>query len=70
MKIEQMMECLLAKIRTNQAEMNASHEEMMAEMKVQFCSLTAKMDAWLEGMKDCQEVTEARYQGKPKVRLA
>jgi hypothetical protein len=59
------VECLLAEIRTNQAEMKASHEEMMAEMKAQFGSVTAKMDAWLEGMKDCREVTEARNQGKP-----
>jgi hypothetical protein len=43
---------------------------MMAEMKAQFGSLTAKMDAWLERMKDCWEVTEARNQGKPNVRLA
>jgi hypothetical protein len=53
MKMEQMMECLLAEIRNNQAELKASHKGMMAEMKAQFGSLTAKMDAWLERMKDC-----------------
>jgi hypothetical protein len=39
---------------------------MVTKMKAQFDYLTAKMDAYLEGTKECWEVIEARNQRKPR----
>jgi uncharacterized coiled-coil protein SlyX len=33
--------------------MKTSHEQMVTKMKAQFDYLTAKMDAYLEGTKEC-----------------
>jgi hypothetical protein len=49
--------------------MKAGHK-MMAEMKAQFGSLAAKMNAWLEGTKDCHEVMKARIEPNQKRREA
>jgi hypothetical protein len=50
------------------AEMKAGHEEMMAEMKVQIDALICRMDARLEGTKDCREAIEASL-GKTEAKI-
>jgi hypothetical protein len=58
------MEAMHEKNRCQPKEMKADQEhlkeEIMAERKVQIDALTSRMDAKLEGTKDCREVMEAR----------
>jgi hypothetical protein len=73
--MEQMMACLLAEIRINQERMEAKlgaeiktirgkmmdshHEKLVAIMKAGKEQITAKMDAWMEGMVACVGKLEA-----------
>jgi hypothetical protein len=70
MEIQQMMECLLAKMDGNQAEMEATirelrahheplKEEMLAKLDANHERMMAKMDSQPEKMKACPGKTKA-----------
>jgi primosomal protein N'' len=71
--MEQMMERLLAKIRTNlerlEAKIEANNvnvEVLKDKMKTQISAFISHVDALLEGTKDSREAAETRNQGSQK----